>query len=63
MEPDLALQENILLTVPRRYFFCGSFMFFSVLRILCLGARLFLCLVITYWERADLFALACGVIL
>ena len=28
VKPDLALKQNILLTVPRRYFFCGSFMFF-----------------------------------
>ena len=33
----------ILLTVPRRYFFCGSFMFFSVLCLLCLCAHLFIC--------------------
>ena len=32
-----------LLTVPRRYFFCGSFMYvFSVLCLLCLCMRLFL---------------------
>ena len=34
-----ALQANILLTVPRRYFFCGSLMFFSVLCLLCLCTR------------------------
>ena len=36
-----ALQQNILLTVPRRYFFCGSF--FSVLYLLCFCMRLFIC--------------------
>ena len=40
---------NILLTVPRWYFFCGSFMFFSVLCLLCLCARLFIC---TLWSPA-----------
>ena len=29
--------------VPRRYFFCGSSLFFSVLCLLCLCARLFIC--------------------
>ena len=38
-----ALQLNILLTIPKRYFFCGSFMFFTVLCLLCLCARLFIC--------------------
>ena len=32
-----------LLTFPRWYFFCGSFMFFSDLFLLCLCARLFIC--------------------
>ena len=31
------------LTIPRRYFYCGSFMFFSVLCLLCLYAHLFIC--------------------
>ena len=31
------------MTIPRRYFFCGSFMFFSVLCLLCLCERLFIC--------------------
>ena len=53
---------NILLTVPRRYFFCGSFMFFSsVLCLLCLCSLLFIC---ALWspagKRADLLALVCG---
>ena len=46
-----------LLTVPRRYFFCGLFMFFSVLW--CMSVYLYL--VVTYWERAGLLALVCGV--
>ena len=38
-----ALQLYILLTIPSLYFFCGSFMFFTVLCLLCLCARLFIC--------------------
>ena len=39
----LWFRKWFLLTVPRRYFFCGSFMFFSVLCLLCLCARLLPC--------------------
>ena len=36
--------------------------FCSVLCLLCLCARLFICaFVVTCWERADLLALVCGV--
>ena len=38
--------------VSRRYFFCGSFMFFSVLCLLCLCACLFICalwLSLSHW--------------
>ena len=39
-------------------------MIFSVLCLLCLCTYLFImCLVVTYWERADLWALVCGVLL
>ena len=38
-----ALQSNILLTVPRRYFFCGSFMFLFCLVFAMFCARLFIC--------------------
>ena len=34
---------NILLTVPRRYFFCGSFMFLFCLVFAMFCARLFIC--------------------
>ena len=50
--------RNILLTVPRRYFFCGSFLLFlfhvcqAVLSVPC-------SLVVTCWERTDIFALLC----
>ena len=43
------------------YFFCGSF--FSVLYLLCLNlyVSVYLCLVVTCLERADLLALVCDV--
>ena len=34
---------------------------FSVLCLLCLCASVYMCLVVTCWERADLLALVCGV--
>ena len=52
----------ILLTVPRRYFFCGSLMFFFCLMFaMSLCASVYMCFVVTCWERADLLALVCGV--
>ena len=51
-----------LLTVPRRYFFCGSFMFFCLVFAVPLYASVYVCLVVTCWERADLLALVCGVL-
>ena len=35
--------------------------FFSVLCLLCLWVSVYLCLVVTCWERTDLLALVCGV--
>ena len=55
-------RKNILLTVPRRYFFCGSFMFlFCLVFAMSLCASVYMCFVVTCWERADLLALVCGV--
>ena len=57
---------NTLLTVPRQYLFCGSFMFMFLF---CLGfamalcASVYMCFVVTCWEKADLLALVCGVLL
>ena len=45
-----------LLTVPRRYFFCGSFVFF-VSCVFHAFVSVHCCLVATCWERADLLAL------
>ena len=48
--------------VPRRYFFCGSFMFlFCLVFAMSLCASVYMCFVVTCWERADLLALVCGV--
>ena len=43
VKPGLALQWDILLNVPGHCFFCGYFMFFSVLCLLCLCVCLFVC--------------------
>ena len=48
--------KMFLLTVPKRYFFCGSFVFF----VSCVSyafASVHCCLVVTCWVRADLLAL------
>ena len=42
--------------------FCGSFMlFFCLVFVMPLCASVYLCHVVTCWERSDLLALACGV--
>ena len=52
--------KTFLLTVPRRYFFCGSFVLF-----MSCGCHAFpsvhCCLVVTWRERAVLLALVCDV--
>ena len=49
-----------LLTIPRRYFFCGSFVLF--MSCVCHAfAFIHCCLVVTWRERADLLALVCDV--
>ena len=41
---------------------CGSFMFlFCLVFAMSLCASVYLCFVVTCWERADLLALICGV--
>ena len=51
-----------ILTVPRRYYFSGSFMFLLCLVFaMYLCASVYMCFVVTCWERADLLALVCGV--
>ena len=49
-----------LLTVTRRYFFCGSFVLFMYCACHAF-ASVRCCLVVTCWERADLLALVCDV--
>ena len=51
------------MTVPRRFLFCGSFMIFCLAFAMPLCASVYMCLVVTCWERADLLALVCGVLL
>ena len=53
------LRVRLVLTVQRRYFFCGSFLFYvclwhSVLSVSC-------SLEVTCWEMADFLALLCVV--
>ena len=51
-------------TVPKRYFFYGSFnLFFCLVFAMSLLASVSMCFVVTCWERADLLALVCGVLL
>ena len=45
--------------VPRRYFFCGSSICLAFAMSLC--ASVYMCFVVTCWERADPLALVCGV--
>ena len=54
------LQLKFLLTVPRRYFFCGSFML-NMSCVLNAFASGHCCLVVACWERADLLAFVCDV--
>ena len=52
----------VFLTVPRRYFFCGFFMFLFCLEFaMSLCTSVYMCIVVTCWERAGLLALVCGV--
>ena len=48
----------------RQYFFCRSFMFlFCLMFAMSLCPSVYMCFVVTCWERADLLALVCGVYL
>ena len=54
--------KSILLTVARLYFFCGSYMFlFCLMFAMSLCSSVYMCFVVTCWERANLLALVCGV--
>ena len=53
-----------LVKVLGRCFFCGSFMLlFCLVFAMHLFASVYMCFVVTCWERADLLALVCGVYL
>ena len=53
----------LLLTIPRRCFFCGSFMLFLSCFDMLSCTSVCCCLVVTCWERADLLALVCDIYL
>ena len=58
----LSLVFKGLLTVPRRYVYCGSFLL--IMPCVCHAfASVHYCLVVTCLERADLLALVCDVLL
>ena len=42
-------------------FFCGYFVFFCFVFAMPLCSSVYMCLVVTRYERADLLALVCGV--
>ena len=50
--------KYILLTVPRRYFFCGNFLLF-VFHVCYAVSSVYCSLVVTCLERAGLFVLLC----
>ena len=57
MKPVKPSSKSIILTVPRRCFFCGSFLLVRLHVGVCCAAVSVLCsLVIICWERADLLA-------
>ena len=59
-EAGLSPPVKYLLTIPRRYFFCGPFVLF--MSCVCHAfASVHCCLVATCWGRADLLALVCDV--
>ena len=54
--------SKIFLTIQRRYFFVDLLCFFFCLVFaMPLCASVYMCLVVTCWEKADLLALVCGV--
>ena len=61
VKTGLSTPVKKLLTVPRLYFFCASFMLFLRMFVMLLGASVYCCPVVTCWERADLLALFCDV--
>ena len=59
---DLGLHCLHRIRLTRLHFFCGSFMFlFCLVFYMSLCASVYMCFVVTCWERADLLALVCGV--
>ena len=52
---------NLRCSEDRPTSFVDLLCFCSVLCLLCLYASVYMCFVVTCWERADLLALVCGV--
>ena len=52
-ETGLSIPVKYFTDVPRRYFFGVSFMFFCLVFVMLLNGSVYLCLVITFWERVD----------
>ena len=53
--------DNIYGNTTSGTYFVGLLCFFCLLFVMPLCASVYLCLVVTCWERADLLALVCGV--
>ena len=61
-ETSLSSTLNISLTVPRQYFFCGSFLLVMIhVDVCCVVVSVLCSLVVTCRERADLLAVMCVV--
>ena len=59
---NAGMKQDDIARVFARYFFCGSFMFlFCLVFVMSLCGSVYMCFVVTCWERADLLALVCGV--
>ena len=60
---NLGYYPIFLLTVPGRCLFCGSFGLFLSCFVMLSCTSVCWCLVVTCWERADLLALVCNILL
>ena len=58
---DIRTKEMLNITPTQKSCFILIFMFFCLLFAIPLCASVYMCLVVTCWERADLLALVCGV--
>ena len=57
-----AYPKSLISRINENYMFFGSFMFlFCLVFAMSLCASVYMCFVVTFWERAYLLALVCGV--